>query len=224
MVAVHYTARSDNEKTGNTLLQWIGATAEETRHTCFGCPLLKHQKVEDSPSVRIQKFGLACHAHFGRIAVAQRQIWEGVKRGKDYSLKYALDHMPYGAKFTRYAIIGDPSGLDDEQLQRDEYLTRKTYKKGIVGFTHFGRKGQKGEHLKGRYLASADNWDEAEELVAAGWRVALHTKHVGDATGTFRGMRFAQCLHDLGKAQCVNCGMCDATKAPKVNVVKLVEH
>lgn len=225
MTEVYYTPRSENEKTGDCIQQWIGATIEETRDSCDGCPLLEKTPMPDSTVWRIQQFDFGCHAHHGRIAWGLRNVWRGVERhGKErYSLEYALANSRVGAKFHRFGTIGDPSAIDKEQFFRDEHLIRKTHKKGINGYTHFPYEGDKGEHLKGHLLASADKWEQAELLVSQGWRVALHTDEVtyGNGSGKYNGMTTQQCLHDLGKAQCVDCGLCDATKAPKINVIKL---
>ncbi len=226
MTEVYYTPRSENDKTGDCLQQWIGANTQETLDSCNGCPLLNRTPRDPTAlSKRIQKFGLFCMAHGGRLAQAQRRVWEGVaKYGAEYyTIEYALEHSRVGAKYHRFGTIGDPSAINPEKFFKDEHLVRKTHKKGVNGYTHFGYEGDKGEHLKGHLMASADNWQQAETLVAAGWRVAIYTDDItyGNGASKVGGMRVQQCLHDLGKAQCVDCGLCDGAKHQNINVIKL---
>lgn len=223
MVAAYYTERSKNQKTGDIPQQYIGADKAEVTSTCQGCPLLT-QTAPDKTATRTkhQIFGLGCYAHFGSVARAQRAIWRFVERGGNRSLTNALTNARRGAKYVRMSVIGDPSGLDDIQLQADEAQIRDSGM-GVLNYTHFWQ--GKGAHLQGRAMASCDTWEEANAAVNAGWRAAVHVPDLEVLQGkTDAGHTYTLCPNQRPKAtQCNECGLCDAAK-PATDIIVFLEH
>lgn len=223
MVAVFYTSRSTNPKTGDIPQQYIGADKAEVNASCSGCPLFKQAKPDKKArNKKAQQFGLGCYAHHGGPAWAQASIWRAAAKGKDYSLGGALEKATRSARYVRLAVIGDPSAIDDTQLQADEATIRDAGL-GVLSYTHFWN--SRGAHLKGRAMASCDTWEQVEDAVALGWRTAIHVDSLEQLQGkTAEGTTYTLCPNQRPNArQCNECGLCDASKQA-VDCVVFLEH
>ena len=224
-----YTATSSNRKTGNIPQQWLGSTYEQTRETCSGCPLLTHAKVDKTASSKkAQKFGQACYAHYGFVRMGFMSILKRNQEGGDYSLDSALENRNVDAKYVRFGAIGDPSGINDATLKAHEKKIRKAGL-GILSYTHFWR--DKGKHLKGRAMASCDNWTQVEQATSEGWRAAIHVDArelellgvMQKSGATPAGKKWTRCPAELGKSSCNTCGLCDASRKA-VDIIVFVNH
>lgn len=208
-----YTSISNNQKTGNIPQQWIGATREESKQTCIGCPLLNGDNK------------LNCYAQSGAGARAHGVIISSYNKNHDKSLNYALQNRDKNAKYIRFGAIGDPSAIDPKQFIND-YNECKKEGLGVLCYTHFAT--SKGKHLKGLSMASCDNEEQAEQLVKDGWRTTLilqsNTYNKKSKVYTNNGNRIIVCpaqTHD--NITCNDCGLCDATKkAP--NIIGFIPH
>jgi len=227
---VLYTPTSSNRKTGNIPQQWVGSTYEQTRQSCAGCPLLIHAKADKSASnKRAQKFGQACYAHYGFARMGFMSLLKRNAEGRgDYSLDFALQNRNVDAKYVRFGAIGDPSAINDTTLKAQEKKIRKLGL-GILSYTHFWK--DRGKHLKGRALASCDNWQDVEQATKEGWRAAIHVDArelellgVMQTSGaTLAGARWSRCPAELKKASCNTCGLCDATRQV-VDIIVFTNH
>lgn len=196
-VGLYYVARSCNQKTGDIPQQFVGATRDESRATCQGCPLLD----------------TICYAQNGTEAYfGHRQIIKTAATGKDYSIEQALKKRNKRSKYVRFGAIGDPSAIEPETYTKHERMVRESGM-GLLSYTHFWK--SRGQHLKGRAMASCDTWEEAEEATDQGWRAAVHVPALDKPQGkTASGKRYTLCpaQRTRNRIQCNDCGLCDATK------------
>ena len=214
-----YIGRSTNAKTGDIPQQYIGATVEQARSSCHGCPLLlPTTRRPHGSTFRQRVFGFGCYAWRGYVAQGFRHMARAFARGKDYSLTTALANTLRSARYIRFGALGDPSAVDPDVLLAHEQHVRAAGL-GILSYTHFWH--SRGAHLKGRALASCETWLEAELAVSLGWRVALHVESLGKSQGrTEQGSTYLLCLWEgTHPRQCNACGLCDATrKGPDIIV------
>lgn len=223
MVSLYYTARSANRKTGDIPQQWIGGSIEETRQTCVGCPLLDPApRNPDGGSFRIRHFGLRCYAHGGFVRMAHKSVLKHAAANPErYSLYAALSGRVVSARFARFAAIGDPSAIDPATYAAHEALCRAAGL-GVISYTHFG--DAHGKWLKGQALYSADTWEEAIYAVNSGWRAAVHLPIVTQPRGTTpEGIDWIRCPFELGRATCNDCGLCDATRQTRFQLIVFQE-
>lgn len=134
MTTVFYSSQSFNSKTGNIPQQWIGATREESKATCTGCPLLDN----------------GCYARRARIAWGHSNVIRSVK---DKSIEAALRGSIRSARYIRFGTIGDPSAIDPAVYDEHMRLAR-AYELGVLSYTYFWR--TRGSWLRGKALASCD--------------------------------------------------------------------
>ena len=126
------------------------------------------------------------------------------------------------AKYVRLAVIGDPSGLDDTELQAQEQAIRAEGL-GVLSYTHFWN--GRGAHLKGRAMASCDTWEQVDDAIAKGWRAAVHVDSIDKMQGkTDGGNTYTVCPSQRKEGvTCNDCGLCDASKKA-VECIVFLEH
>ena len=221
-----YTSQSKNRKTGNIIQQFIGKSRDESKTTCQGCPLLM-KKAEKAEGDKEQA---TCYSQWGSESWAHTSMIKARDKGKNYSLKHALDNRTRDSKYVRFGVIGDTSGINPETLARDEQTVRDAGL-GVLNYTHFwkvrGReKTPKGAHLKGHAMASVDSWDDAKRAVNEGWRAFLHLPKIDKLQGkTEAGHSFTKCpaQRTNNKITCNDCGLCDGAKKA-VDIIIVDDH
>ena len=196
---VLWTAQTKNSKTGNVPTAWIGTSVEESKETCFGCPLLESK---------------VCYAHNGSPAMGFFSLLRSVrKRGvQHYNLDKALEGRWFGAKMVRLSAIGDPAAMSREWWQG---VQQKVQKAGLslVAYTHFW---QHRPDLAGVSMASCDRLDQVDKALAKGFRAAvvLPWDFQGRTFETPGGAKGIVCPAILakGKIDCNSCRLCDGSK------------
>jgi len=217
-------ATTTNTKTGNIPYSLIGASYNELRTTCEGCPLLTLTKPDPtSPSPKHRRFGFGCYYHYG----LQRAAWSHIAKARQsnprrYTLTHALDNAPRKARYFRMAVGGDPAALTLPEYDAIEAQIRKEGL-GLLAYTHFAQ--TKGAHLVGRALASCDAMADAVSLIEQGWRTFVHLKIVTERQGKLpNGARWYQCPADYMNKTCNQCGMCDPSKSPNISIIVTQRH
>ena len=185
---------STNSKTGDVPTMYIGRTRDESRESCKGCPLL-----EDG----------SCYAQFGTPAIAHSGMTKAHERGKDYSLKTALDGSRRAAKMARLGALGDPGALRNVKA-----VIRKIRDFGLdaVGYTHHWR-GR--PELAGELMASCETLEGADQAIDNGYRAAvvLEADFKGRKFTTPKGRNGIVCPAILSdKVTCNDCRLCDGSK------------
>lgn len=221
-----YTSKSLNKKTGNIIQQFIGKSRDESKATCKGCPLLKIKR----DKAEADKGQATCYSQNGTESWAHSHMIRTLERGKDYSLRHALDHRDKESRYVRFGVIGDASGIDPKKLTRDEQTVRDAGL-GVLNYTHFWKirgkeKTPKGAHLKGHAMASVDTWEDAKRAVREGWRAFLHVPKIKTLQGrTAEGYSFTKCpaQRTNNKVTCNKCGLCDGTKKA-VDIIIINDH
>lgn len=149
---------SSNPKLGKGVpTLYVGATLDEARDSCRGCPLAPASLGG----------GGGCYAHLGRVAVVYRAPSPGAP-----SLEALMPRVPRGVGIVRFGAIGDPS-----RLRRDVLLTELDTARanglGVIGYTHFWAQEPTTGVLRRTFLASAETAEGAARAEALGWKVAL---------------------------------------------------
>lgn len=222
--SLFYVDKSSNRKTDNIPQQVIGVDKEESHFTCHGCLLFEET---------------TCYSQFGTPAIGFSQTRRAaLERGKDKSFEYALENRAKDAKMFRMGAIGDPGSIAEDvylkhdQAARDEGL-------GVLSYTHQWH-WQHAEFLKGKALASCDNWKDVVDSTSEGWRAAMHVdeneeifngKTIKEAPqGNVDGINYflcpAQRKEHLGgrEAFCNDCGLCDGEKKSNVDAIIFIQH
>lgn len=218
--SLQYIPKSQNEKTGRTVSQFIGASREESEQTCRICPLWKEN---------------TCYAQDGSPQMGHSSVLRVVRNGEDRSIEHALIHKHKTAKYARFGSIGDPGSIAPEVYQDHEQQTRGAGL-GVISYTHQWYLPH-AQFLKGHALASADNMKDVVDSVAAGWRSAVHVdpdaplfdgKSIAEKPqGVMNnGIKYFLCpaQRTENKVTCNDCGLCDGTKPMKYNTIVFVEH
>lgn len=212
-----YTSRSTNTKTGDIPQQLVGQTQQECYDSCEGCPLRPVINEQGKPQ------DSECYAWRGLSHMGAVSMWTSAERGKDQTLATALKKRAKTAKFVRFGRQGDPSAIDKKQIKKDIKDIRAEGL-GVLGYTHKWR--TTGKHLKGQLMASCDTWDDVRDAKKQGWRATLYQISVEGNKGiTEDGIKWVKCPYQTDKnVQCNDCGLCDATRAPKLDLVIFVKH
>ena len=171
----------------------VGATMEETRNSCKGCPMLESKE---------------CYAYSGNVVRGHKSMIKAYARGKDYSLKNALSKSLRSAKMARFAAIGDPSALGIDYINKAVDAV-KSVGLAPVGYTHFPKRHPE---LAGVFMASVHTLEEADEAIDAGFRAAvvLPPAHVGKFT-TPKGRKGIVCPAMVADVTCNDCRQCDGS-------------
>ena len=131
-------------------------------------------------------------------------------KGKDYSLRNALQTAKRSAKMARFGAIGDPSALPKAYLSK-AIKAVKAIGLDVVGYTHHWRVKP---HLAGVFMASCDDVSEVDTALDAGFRAAvvLPWNHEGKFT-TPNGATGIVCPAMVSdKVTCNTCRLCDGSK------------
>ena len=193
--AAMWTGTTANTKTGDVPTLWIGQTRGESLASCKGCPLLESKD---------------CYAQFGRPSMAHTSMRRAQTRGKDYSLRNALQTAKRSAKMARFGAIGDPGALPMAYLSKAIKAVR-SIGLDVVGYTHHWRVKP---HLAGVFMASCDDVSEVDGALAAGFRAAvvLPWDHKGKFT-TPNGATGIVCPAMVSdRVTCNTCRLCDGSK------------
>lgn len=194
-----WTARSGNTKTGDVPTAWVGATLEEARQSCLGCPLLD----------------AGCYAHSGSVGMGGLSARKGATRNPDrYTLKSALANRSASARMARFTAIGDIGRIGREMAT----ALRATVQKvglAVVGYTHHWREAEVADAWKGSLMASTESLEDADEAVGQGWRATVIVSMDAPRTGTTpAGRKLVVCpaQEKPGVVTCNTCRLCDASR------------
>lgn len=190
-----WSARSSNAKTGDVPTAWIGASKEEARASCAGCPLLTG----------------GCYAHTGTPAHAAASVRRSTA---DHSLTAALHGAVRAARMVRLSAIGDVGRCGKETA--DAIVAEvKAAGLAVVGYTHHWREATVAEAWRGRLMASCDTLADADRAIAEGWRAAVVLPDGTDGdTRTPAGALVKLCPAQAseGKVTCNTCRLCDGSR------------
>jgi hypothetical protein len=206
--AIYWRPTTNNRKTGNIPTAYVGATREEAKETCKGCPLLEK----------------SCYAQRGIVAVAQNSLLKGVasKGRAKYTIEKALKDRRVSAKFARFTAIGDGARCDATEV-RSAYNKVRSEGLGWLAYTHFWKEA-KAKGLTDVFVASVNSFSELSEALNAGFRRAAITVEwdfyrSGQRTMvTEDGKKGILCpalaAHAKGKrVTCNDCGLCDPARS-----------
>lgn len=206
-----WVGQSKNSKTGNIPQGYVGATREETRKSCEGCPMLDN----------------GCYHWQGLPRAAQAAMQRAYKNEPErYSLAHALDNSSRMARYGRGAVGGDTWVFDRATVIGWIDQAKTAGLKGLLLYTHFA--ADKGAHLKGLALASVHTPAEADDRIREGWRAAMvapyktkdskrqRLKDVpvwnGETITTPDGHKGIVCPAQHKRVDCNSCGLCDAQR------------
>ncbi len=157
-----------------------------------------------------------------------RSIEKAAKRGKDYSLKLALQNRHKEAKYVRLGTIGDSSSISNYTLLNAEKQIRKA-KLGVLNYTHFWK--SKGAHLVKRAMASCDSWSDVLVAIKKGWRATVVESpdflEKNGTHGVHKGHKWLVCptqSYKNKKVTCNSCGLCDASKTYLIPIIVFLKH
>lgn len=207
---IHWSHQTSNRKTGNIPTAWVGATHEESRESCSGCPL------RDS----------TCYAHNGAVKMGlnsllkNRDTIRGLK-----TLANALRGRAAEARYVRVSAIGDAARTNPAEL-RAQHDTVRSAGLGWISYTHFADEAR-ANGVADLFVASAGTMDEADRYLADGYARAavvapFDAFEQGYKQTTPAGNMAVICpaiaAHSKGKRlTCNQCGLCDPAKSgPKV--------
>jgi hypothetical protein len=193
-----FTARSTNIKTGDVPTGWVGATREETRASCAGCPLLDK----------------GCYAHSGAVALAAHAARKAAAAGKDRSLGAAIAGAARSARMLRLTGIGDVgrSGVDVAIEVASEVAAAGL---ALVGYTHHWRESAVSAAWRGRLMASTEKLQDADRAVAEGWRATVVVpEDYPQRSTTPAGRPVVVCPAQVpsSRVTCNDCRLCDASR------------
>lgn len=220
MTEMLWVGTSRNGKTGNVPQGYVGETIDKAKKSCDGCPL-----VDD------------CYHWKGSSQLGHASVSRGYKKNPArYTLENALKKSVRSARYARGAVGGDPSVFTREKVQGQHKFIKASGLRGYILYTHFAE--SKGAHLKGLAMASCDSLEQADRLMAEGWRVAYVTpdyrepgsaRHKalpewdGEEIITPDGRKGVICPAQTKRGvDCNSCGLCDATRdvAPMIVFLK----
>jgi hypothetical protein len=206
-----------NRKTGDIPTAYVGATREESKESCRGCPLLE----------------TSCYAQKGVVAVAHNSLLKRVKRigERQYTLKHALFNRNVRAKYVRLSAIGEPTRCDPSEVREHHDVVRKEGL-GWLAYTHFYEEAaEKG--IGDLFTASTHSLEEADRMLALGAKRATVVVNwdyydQGYSQLTPGGAKAIVCpamaAHSKGsRVTCNECGLCDPAK-PGPKVIMFPEH
>ena len=219
-----WTATSKNSKTGNIPQGYVGETKEDCLDSCKGCPIIKK-----------------CYHHNGTPRMAHASMQRAYKnKPKRYALSNALANAVGTARYVRGAVGGDPNPFPRETVEGWREGIQSEGMEGLLLYTHFW--DSKGAHLKGLAMASVESLEAADKACGEGWRAAVvlpvkgadskHTR-VGDVPvwdgsdfTTPEGRKVVVCPAQRPELRkdCNTCGLCEPTKAERVEVIGFLQH
>jgi hypothetical protein len=210
--------QTSNRKTGNIPTAFIGATVDESRESCSGCPLLDK----------------TCYAQNGAVRMSLNSLSKRLKKVGEalYSFEEALRMRWIGAKYVRVSAIGDAARANPEEL-RSMHDKARASGLGWLAYTHF----QEDAIAAGNqdlFCASTSTFTEADEAIEKGFKratVVVPMEVFDDNVKTWMtpgGNKAFICpaivAHSKGRrVTCNQCGMCDPSR-PGPKVVMFPEH
>lgn len=221
-----------NKKTGNIPQGYIGQTREETEASCAGCKWRR----KDPETGK----GGGCYYWQGQTQGAHQSMRvRHRQRPDEYTLAYVLQHARRAARYVRAAVGGDPNIFTRETVAGWHAQVKKAGLNGMLIYTHFFK--TKGAHLKGLSMASCDTFEDADQAVDDGWRVAVTItsrkapgankpqlrkmpEWNGEEYTTPKGRSIVLCPAQVGRRDCNSCGLCDPTTHHRVPIIGFLIH
>lgn len=190
-----WSSRSTNVKTGDVPTAWVGATKDEARASCAGCPLLTG----------------GCYAHTGTPAIAA----VSVRRATGRTLTAALAGAVRSARMVRLSAIGDVGRCG--KAMADAIVSEvKAAGLAVVGYTHHWREAEVSDAWRGRLMASCDTLEDADRAISEGWRATvILPEGIDGDTRTPGGALVKLCPAQAsdGRATCNTCRLCDGSRS-----------
>lgn len=223
---------SRNSKTGAIPQGYVGATREQTEHSCKGCPLRRRNKKTGK--------GGGCYFWSGQATGALSSMQRrAAKHPEEYTLEYAIQHSRRTARYVRAAVGGDPGIFARDTVAHWHKTVRIAGMRGLLIYTHFF--DTKAKHLRGLAMASVDTLRRADKAIDAGWRAAvtitdrktpgskrtsLHSipEWSGERYTTPNGRRVAICPAQIADKDCNTCGWCDPQNPNRPDIVGFLIH
>lgn len=200
MLAILATARSANVKTGDVPTLWVGATREEGRASCAGCPLLDK----------------GCYAHSGAVAMGADSARRGARKAPErYTIDAAIRGAARSARMLRATGIGD-IGRSGRAVADQIVSAASAAGLALVGYTHHWREPAVKAAWGGRLMASTETLADADRAVSEGWRATVvvaadHPRTSATPAGRKVVVCPAQAAEDRG-VTCNSCRLCDASR------------
>lgn len=210
--------QTTNRKTGNIPTAFIGATREESRQSCSGCPLLEK----------------TCYAQNGAVGMSHNSLTKRLKKVGEalYSFEEALKRRWVGAKYVRVSAIGDASRANPTEV-RQMHDQARANGLGWLAYTHFQDDAVAAGN-QDLFCASVSTYEEADAAIAKGFKRAtmvvpleIFEESVRTWTSPAGHKAFicpAIMAHSKGlRVTCNQCGMCDPARAG-AKIVLFPEH
>jgi len=168
-----------------------------------------------------------CYSHSGQTKTGLASMIKALLRGADRSLEAALATRDPDATAARLTAIGDV-GATPWLVQMAVYACRRIEVEGLVviGYTHGWRLPWTTRPLRKWFRASCNTLSEADEALAAGWKVAVVLPAETDPRAkditTPAGVKVKVCPAFVDPAPgrdrvtCNGCRLCDARGALQV--------
>jgi hypothetical protein len=161
-----WIGKVQNKKTGAVPTLYVGGTREQSKRSCGSCELLKRNNPEDKAE---------CYSQHGTPAMAHAQILKTYKLNPGrYSFDNAMGDRESRARIARFGSIGDPAAIARDKLNRWFNRVREQNMR-VVGYTSQFNKPEN-KWLSSHFMASAKSIEEADDLVAKGWRATVVVK------------------------------------------------
>jgi hypothetical protein len=133
------------------------------------------------------------------------------ENGKTYTMtEVRNDRFFAAAKFLRLGARGDPARSRMDTYQAID-VARNIWNLPVIGYTHFP---EEVPELKTEIMASCSEWEEADELVADGWKVAMDYEFPHSGIKSPDGHQCIWCPNEAtkGKVTCGECLLCCTEK------------
>ncbi len=193
-----WTATSTNVKTGSVPTAWVGATEEDCRKSCAGCPL----------------YGAGCYAHVGTPGLAAIGVRRVAARSPaKTTLRAALAGRWAGARMVRVSAIGDVGRCGKAAADAIVGAVRAAGL-AVVGYTHHWREESVAAAWRGRLLASCETMADVDRAISEGWRASVVVPADYPArSSTPSGRPVVVCPAEVKPGvQCNQCRLCDAAR------------
>jgi hypothetical protein len=155
-------SKSRNKKIGNVAQIMIGENKEACMKSC------KSAGCEGVPKKEGGKGW--CYAWKGRTQFAAISSWKAYEGNPTkYQIRAALAKARKSSKIVRLGSIGDPSALNESQMNTIIEAIEDCGKK-LIGYTHGWRWAK---WWKGKLMASVESLEEADEAIKQGWGPAV---------------------------------------------------
>lgn len=227
IVRLAWIAKAFNKKTGPIITAYAGASIDEAKDTCKGCPLFPVKRKKGVKRKRGQSvcyawsgsprlgFGAMALKATGGVSSYSMVNTDAVKPGGHYSLENAIANRHRDCKAARLVALGDGARVDRSTLFGAIRRLRRIGM-SILAYTHHWRE-QRNQSLRHDFMASCDTLAEADEALESGWVPAAIVHDRPDLPATITtpgGAELVMCPAQRSKTtSCNTCRLCDP-KAP----------